>query len=368
MSDNFQKLQALHRARQDKAKSRMAAVDKAEADFEERVTQMQVWFGEARDELRAAQGELEESKRELILKQADIEKAREVAKDQATKVEAARQQQQALLDSQEEDVVAREQELTAMLHGKDEEIEKIVVQRTQELEQKHKDALNALALGKVKEMELERDGLNKEVLELMEGRDTANHALADARAAVSDKAKLLSEANDSTNDLKLKVDGLEGTLSEVRAREGTLTKALETEKRLWSDNATAHKEYVGSVNLWISRLVDVAGRLTAQLAAMGLPDVRYSQEPNVSPNARLTLFFEGVLEALERLRSNQAVYLANESRRLCQCALTKVLTKVAFWNPSIDFADALEILPEDADLTALEEHIEPIISCNRNNY
>ena len=52
------------------------------------------------------------------------------------------------------------------------------------------------------------------------------------------------------------------------------------------------------------RRVNVAGRLTAQLAAMGLPDVRYSQEPNVSPNARLTLFFKGVLGALERLRSN----------------------------------------------------------------
>ena len=96
---------------------------------------------------------------------------------------------------------------------------------------------------------------------------------------------------------------------------------------------------------------------------MGMPDVRYSPEPNVSPNARLTLFFEGVLDALEQLRSNRADDLANESRRLCRGALTKVLTKVAFWNPSVDFANALESLPEDVDLEALEEHIEPIISC-----
>ena len=40
-----------------------------------------------------------------------------------------------------------------------------------------------------------------------------------------------------------------------------------------------------------------------------------------------------------------------------------MLTKVAFWNPSFDFANMLESLPEDADLTALEERIEPIISC-----
>ena len=62
MSANFQKLQALHRARQDKVNSRMAAVDKAEADFHERVAQTQVWFGEARQELRTAQDELDECK------------------------------------------------------------------------------------------------------------------------------------------------------------------------------------------------------------------------------------------------------------------------------------------------------------------
>ena len=42
--------------------------------------------------------------------------------------------------------------------------------------------------------------------------------------------------------------------------------------------------------------------------------------------------------------------------------MTKVLTKVAYWNPNLDFNTALESLPEDADLTALEERIEPIIS------
>ena len=40
-----------------------------------------------------------------------------------------------------------------------------------------------------------------------------------------------------------------------------------------------------------------------------------------------------------------------------------MLTKVAFWNPSVNFANALESLPEDADHTALEERIKPIISC-----
>ena len=54
MSVNFQKLQALHRACLDKAKSRMAAADKAEADLEERITETHAWFHGAHDELRAA--------------------------------------------------------------------------------------------------------------------------------------------------------------------------------------------------------------------------------------------------------------------------------------------------------------------------
>ena len=96
---------------------------------------------------------------------------------------------------------------------------------------------------------------------------------------------------------------------------------------------------------------------------MGMLNVRYAPEPNVSPNAKLTLFFKGVLGALEQLRSNRATYLANESRRLYRGALTKVLTKVAFWNPTVNFDNALESLPEEVDLTVLKEHIKPIINC-----
>ena len=77
--------------------------------------------------------------------------------------------------------------------------------------------------------------------------------------AISAKAKRLSEANDSINDLKLKLDGLEGMLSEVRACEETLNMALEDERQLRKDDAAAHKDYVGSVNLWISRLIAIAG-------------------------------------------------------------------------------------------------------------
>nr|XP_040258352.1 uncharacterized protein LOC120975722 [Aegilops tauschii subsp. strangulata] len=224
---------------------------------------------------------------ELVLKQADVEKAQEAAKELAAKDEAARYQHQAELNSQEEDLAAREEALAATLRGKDEEVEKL-----------------AIVLG---------------------------------------KAELLSKATDSISDLKLKLEGLEGTLSEVRAREETLTKDLEEERQLRRNDAAEHKEYAEGINRWVSRLADVAGRTSTKLASMGMPHVRYSREPN--------------------LRSNRVAYLANEARRICRGALTKVLTKVAFWNPTVNFANALESLPEEADLAVPKECIKPIIDC-----
>ena len=42
--------------------------------------------------------------------------------------------------------------------------------------------------------------------------------------------------------------------------------------------------------------------------------------------------------------------------------MTKVLAKVAYWYPNLNFDAALESLPEGTDLTPLKECIEPIIS------
>ena len=106
----------------------------------------------------------------------------------------------------------------------------------------------------------------------------------------------------------------------------------------------------------------VANQAAAQLATMGMPDVRYVPERSVSANCSLTMFFEKVVVALERLHANRAASLADESRRLCQGAMSKVLTKVAHWYPDLDFDAALESLPEGTDLAQLRERIEPIIS------
>jgi len=128
--------------------------------------------------------------------------------------------------------------------------------------------------------------------------------------------RLIQRFSPSIKYLKLKLEGLEGTLSEVRAGEETLTKNLEKERQLRKNETANHEDFVKGENLWISRLADVAGRITTQLATMGMPNVRYTPERNMSPNAKLTIFFEGVLGALEQLHYNRAASLADESWRL----------------------------------------------------
>ena len=134
MGANFRKLQALHRAHLDKAKSRMATVDKAKAGLKVRVAEAQTWFRQASEELKATQGELAKRDVELTMKLADIEKAQETAEGLAAAAEAARTQHQAALNSQEEDLAKREADLDAKLRAKDREVEKLVLHRTRELE------------------------------------------------------------------------------------------------------------------------------------------------------------------------------------------------------------------------------------------
>nr|XP_040249570.1 nucleolar and coiled-body phosphoprotein 1-like [Aegilops tauschii subsp. strangulata] len=265
-------------------------------------------------------GELAKRDVELAMKLADVEKAQEVAKNLAAATEAAR---------------------------------------------RHREALDAEALvyaGSVEELEAERDGLKDQALRLAEEKDTLNGALTEEQGAILVKAEQLSTANDSIKDLTSKLEALEGILSEAKAREGTLAKALETERQLRKDEAAIHKDFMDAEDRWIGLLEDVADKITAQLATMGMPTVRYAREHSGSTRAKLTLFFEVVLGALEQLQSNRESTLADESRHMCLGAMTKVLTKLAFRYPGIDFNDAVDSLPDDAVLSGIEERIKPVTS------
>nr|XP_020197718.1 uncharacterized protein LOC109783531 [Aegilops tauschii subsp. strangulata] len=367
MSSNYQKLQALHRARKEKLDSTAVVVDAAKANFQKRVEQMQVWFSEARQELKTSQDQLSDRRNELLLKQSNVEKAQEDAAAQAAKDDAQLREHRVLLDAQEEDLAAHEEALDTKLCGKDEEIEKLVMQRTQELEQKHKDTFDALAaknelVGKVEKLEVELEKHSNKVSRLKSDREKTAYTLAELRVAISKKTKQISAANDSMADLKLKLTTLEETLEGSRAHEKTLAKDLQDEKQLLGSAAANYNDSVKGIAIWTECLIDVVERLTTKLSIMGMSSFKLSHDERVTHSSRVIMFFEAVVDALKLLHSSRATQLAKESRKLCRGVLLKVLTKVAYKNPGLNLTNVLDSLPEDANCSALEDLVGPIVN------
>ena len=76
------------------------------------------------------------------------------------------------------------------------------------------------------------------------GVEVAQEVLVEAQGAALSRAGQLSEANNSIKDLKLKLEGLEGMLSEGKAQEEGPTKDLETEKQLRRNEAANLNDHV----------------------------------------------------------------------------------------------------------------------------
>nr|XP_020155617.1 translation initiation factor IF-2-like [Aegilops tauschii subsp. strangulata] len=100
-----------------------------------------------------------------------------------------------------------------MLCGKDAEVERLVLQRTSGLKQRHEEALNA-----------------------------------QAQVHTVPRPEELSEANNSIKDLQLKLEDLEKVLEEAKTREGTLAKELEAEKRLRENEGLNFADHMAGEN------------------------------------------------------------------------------------------------------------------------
>nr|XP_040244081.1 uncharacterized protein LOC109741338 [Aegilops tauschii subsp. strangulata] len=74
-------------------------------------------------------------------------------------------------------------------------------------------------------------------------------------------------------------------LVKQEAAQAEAARDLEAEKQQRKNKAGNHKDFVEGENRWIGRLEDVAGRITTQLATMGMASVRYTPKRNASPNA-----------------------------------------------------------------------------------
>ena len=160
----------------------------------------------------------------------------------------------------------------------------------------------------------------------------------------------------------LKLTTLTETLEDAKNRERVLAKELQDEKNLLQSAVAAQNTFRDNVMLWTQSLVDTAANIDKELTKMGVRDFGYSTDENMQPSTKLSLFFGGVVEALKQLQDNYPAQLADESRRLCQGALRKVLMKVAYRNPGLNLTNVLRSLPKDADLEALEVLVAPIVN------
>jgi hypothetical protein len=78
-------------------------------------------------------------------------------------------------------------------------------------------------------------------------------------------------------------------------------------------------------------------------------------------SAKLAVFFDGVVDALKQLQVDHRAQLADESRRLCQGVLQRLLVKIAYRNPGVDFTKIFKRLPKGFDPAPLEALVAPVV-------
>ncbi|XP_044339216.1 nuclear matrix constituent protein 1 [Triticum aestivum] len=141
-----------------------------------------------------------------------------------------------LLNAGEKDVSSREENLAASLCSKDKELEGLVRQRTKELEDKHKVALDALSSDSPTQMKKVVDdlattssakndldhqvaklmeelaGSTKETTALKEEAQKAKTLLKEVQSKLSSKSQDLETANCSIDDFKARIGTLESSI------------------------------------------------------------------------------------------------------------------------------------------------------------
>jgi hypothetical protein len=148
-----------------------------------------------------------------------------------------------LLDAREQNIALREEKLEATLRAKDDVLEVLAQQRTKELEDKHKAALDALAANSAAQLKKLADDLAfastarvdldqqvaklteelagsvKEVETLKEEARKAEVLLKDMQSQLSSKSQDLADANSTIEDMKARVGTPESSIESAEARE-----------------------------------------------------------------------------------------------------------------------------------------------------
>ena len=140
-----------------------------------------------------------------------------------------------------------------------------------------------------------------------------------------------------------------------------MSEKVKADEALLESIAVTQNSFRDTVEHWTEGLVNIAAVINEELAQLGMEDFGYPSDKNLQPSAKLSLFFKGVATALQRLWERIPKQLADESRSMCAGALQKVLMKVAFRNPGLNFTNVLRSLLPDADRDALKALVAPIV-------
>ena len=106
-------------------------------------------------------------------------------------------------------------------------------------------------------------------------------------------------------------------------------------------------------------MVDIAERLTAQIAKMDMKSWAFSVGKHEVPSIKLTLFFEGLIEGLKTYEDDRATCFANETRKLASGALFLVLSNLAYCHPDLNLSDSFKRLPAGVNISAAEAKASP---------
>ena len=101
----------------------------------------------------------------------------------------------------------------------------------------------------------------------------------------------------------------------------TLSEKIKADAALLASIAVTQNSFRETVENRTEGLVDAAAAIDKELAQLGMEDFGYYSDEHLQPSSKLSLFFEGVATALQRLRERIPKQLADELRRICAGAL-----------------------------------------------
>lgn len=161
-----------------------------------------------------------------------------MAKEDVAAQEVRLAEREALLNAKEKDISAREGTLEATLRGKDEELEALVQQRTKDLEDKHKAALDTLSLDSAAQLKkvveelaatsAAKSDLDQQVAKLVEDLAGSAKEIVALKEEAQKAETLLKEMQSQLSYRSRDLDTANGTIADVKARLGTLESRIES--------------------------------------------------------------------------------------------------------------------------------------------